>query len=122
MATARFLGEFDVTLDAKGRIMLPALLKKQMPKKAQNRFVINRGFEKHLVLYPFSEWEIISGEVSNLNLYVKDNRDFARYFFRGATELIPDGTGRILLPKSLLDYASVEKDVILFAYINRVEV
>lgn len=122
MATARFLGEFDVTLDAKGRVMLPALLKKQMPKKTQNRFVINRGFEKHLVLYPFGEWEIISGDVSNLNLYVKDNRDFARYFFRGATELIPDGTGRILLPKSLLDYASIEKDVILFAYINRVEV
>lgn len=122
MAQTKFLGEFEVTLDAKGRVMIPAQLKRQLPDKAHNKFVINRGFEKCLVLYPSNDWEIISAEVNKLNLYVKDNRDFARYFYRGATELTLDGNNRILFPKSLTEYAAIEKDVVLFAYSNRIEV
>ncbi len=118
----RFIGEFECKMDPKGRIMIPAGLKKQLPAEAQDRFVINRGFEKCLVLYPLNEWNQISDEVNKLNLYNKKNRDFARYFFRGATELALDGTNRILLPKQLLEYAAIEKELILFAYSNRVEV
>ncbi len=119
---ANFIGEFDCKLDAKGRLMLPSGLRKQLDPAAQERFVLNRGFEKCLVLYPKNEWEGISAEVNKLNQYVKKNREFIRYFYRGASELELDATGRILLPKRMLDYASAEKEVVLFAYSNRIEV
>ncbi len=119
---SHFLGEYECKLDPKGRLMIPAGLKKQLSPEAQDRFVINRGFEKCLVLYPLNEWKTISDEVNGLNLYAKKNRDFARYFFRGATELALDGNSRILLPKTLLEYATIDKELVLFAYSNRIEV
>ncbi|MCB0371012.1 MAG: division/cell wall cluster transcriptional repressor MraZ [Flavobacteriales bacterium] len=119
---ANFIGEFECKIDAKGRVMIPSGLRKQLDPAAQERFVLNRGFEKCLVLYPKNEWEEISAEVNKLNQYVKKNREFVRYFYRGASELGLDTTGRILFPKRMLDYAAVEKDVVLFAYSNRIEV
>lgn len=117
-----FLGEYECKIDSKGRIMLPVGLRKQVSPEAQERFVVNRGFEKCLALYPFDEWQRISAEVNKLNLYNKKNRDFARYFFRGATELALDGNGRILMPKTLLEYAEIKSELVLFAYSNRIEV
>ena len=119
---ANFIGEFECKMDAKGRVMIPSGLRKQLDPAAQERFVLNRGFEKCLVLYPKNEWEGISAEVNKLNQYVKKNREFVRYFYRGASELGLDTTGRILFPKRMLDYAAVEKEVVLFAYSNRIEV
>jgi MraZ protein len=119
---ANFLGEYECKIDAKGRIMLPSALKKQLSSAAQEKFVMNRGFEKHLVLYPMNEWQTISEEVNKLNLYVKKNRDFVRKFNNGATELELDNTNRLLFPKRLMEYAGIDKDVILFAYANRIEV
>ena len=116
-----FLGEFECRLDAKYRLVLPAALKRQLPPAANDRFVINRGFEKHLVLYPFNAWETITAELQRLNLYIKKNREFVRYFHRGATELALDSAGRLLLPKRLLDYAGIKEDIILLAYSNRIE-
>ncbi|MFN5704241.1 MAG: division/cell wall cluster transcriptional repressor MraZ, partial [bacterium] len=107
---SHFLGEYECKIDPKGRVMLPAGLKKQLSPEAQDRLVINRGFEKCLVLYALNEWKIISDEVNSLNLYSKKNREFARYFFRGASELSLDANNRFLLPKNLLEYASIEKD------------
>ena len=116
------IGEFECKLDVKGRLMLPSGLRKQLDPAAQERFVMNRGFEKCLVLYPKNDWEYISAEVNKLNQYVRKNREFIRYFYRGATELGLDSTGRVLLPKRMLSYAGVEKEVVLFAYSNRIEV
>jgi MraZ protein len=116
------IGEYECKLDPKGRIMLPSSLKKQIPPEAEDRFVINRGFEKCLVIYPMNEWKSISEDINRLNLYVKKNRDFVRYFQRGATEFRLDGNNRLLLPKTLLDYAGIGKDIVLFAYSNRIEV
>lgn len=116
------IGEFECKLDAKGRILLPSALKKQISEEACNKFVINRGFEKCLVLYPKNEWEAITKEINKLNLYNKKNRNFVRYFFRGATELNIDGNNRVLLPKKLLEYAEIDKELILFAFSNRIEV
>ena len=117
-----FIGEFDCKLDAKGRLMVPSGLRKQLDPAANESFVINRGFEKCLVLYPKNDWERISSEVNQLNQYVKKNREFIRYFYRGATELSLDGNGRILLPKRLQEYGGVGKDVVLFAYSDRIEI
>ena len=118
---SRLIGEFEISVDAKGRIMMPAALKRQLPPEAHDKLVINRGFEKCLVLYPITEWNRQSDKVNALNMYVKENRDFARYFFRGATELTLDNVNRFLVPKSLLEYAEVEKEAVLFAFNDRIE-
>lgn len=117
-----FIGEFECKLDTKGRLMVPSGLRKQLDPAANEQFVLNRGFEKCLVLYPKNEWELISAEINKLNQYVRKNREFIRYFYRGATELSLDGTGRILFPKRLLGYAGISKSAMLFAYSNRIEV
>ena len=102
--------------------MLPAGLFRQLLPGDQERFVINRGFEKNLTLYPVSEWQKITKEINSLNLYNKKNREFVRYFYRGASELSCDSSNRILLPKPLMDYADLEKEIVLFAFGNRIEV
>ena len=84
--------------------------------------MIHRGFEKCLVIYARHDWDVISAEVNKLNLYIKNNRDFARYFFRGVTEFELDGTNRLLIPKSLSDHAKLKKDIMLLGYSNRIEI
>jgi MraZ protein len=117
-----FIGEFDCKVDAKGRVMMPAGLRKQLDPEAQEKFVLNRGFEKCLVLYPKNVWTSISSEISKLNQYKKKNREFIRYFYRGASEVGLDVTGRLLFPKRLLTYAGISKEVVLFAYFDRIEI
>ena len=118
---ANLIGEYDSKLDQKGRFLLPSALKKQLDPKDQDRFVMNRGFEGCLVLYPASEWEKETANMSKLNLYVAKNRKFYRQFHNGATVITPDNSGRILVPKSLKGYAEINKDLVLFAYANRIE-
>ncbi|MGV3510291.1 MAG: division/cell wall cluster transcriptional repressor MraZ [Sphingobacteriaceae bacterium] len=119
---SHFLGEFECKLDAKGRLMLPAGLRKQMPEAEREGLVVNRGFEKHLVIYTRKEWDAIVADLSKLNQYEKKTREFIRYFTRGATELSLDAAGRILLPKSLTEYAGMGADVVLASQFNKIEV
>ena len=119
---SHFLGEFECKLDAKGRLMLPAGLRKQMPEAEREGLVINRGFEKHLVIYTRKEWDTIVADLSKLNQYEKKTREFIRYFTRGATELSVDAAGRVLLPKSLLEYGEIAADVVLASQFNKIEV
>ena len=102
--------------------MLPAGLKKQLPTEFENKFVVNRGFEKCLVLYPLDVWSEISGEVNQLSQYESKNRGFIRYFYRGATQLELDTVSRLLLPKQLTEYAGIDKEIVLFAFSNRIEI
>ena len=117
-----FLGEFECKLDAKGRMMIPVALKKQLPEAESEGLVINRGFEKHLVVYTRKEWNKIVDDLSKLNSYEKRTREFIRYFTRGATELSLDASGRVLLPKALMDYAGINVDVVLACQFNKIEV
>lgn len=119
---SHFLGEFDCKLDVKGRMMIPSNLKKQLHNLDQESLVINRGFEKHLVIYTKKEWDNIIDELSKLNPYEKRTREFVRYFTRGATELIPDAAGRVLLPKILLEYADIQSDIVISCQLNKLEV
>ncbi|WP_207428582.1 division/cell wall cluster transcriptional repressor MraZ [Pedobacter sp. SYSU D00535] len=119
---SHFLGEFECKLDAKGRMMVPAGLRKQMPEAEKDGLVVNRGFEKHLVVYSRKEWDRIMEDLSKLNQYEKKTREFIRYFTRGATELSLDAAGRVLFPKSLLDYAGIGSDVVLSSQFNKIEV
>lgn len=118
----QLLGEFDCKLDQKGRLMVPSSLKKQLPNVEQEGLVINRGFEKHLVIYPKKVWEGIVAELSKLNPYEKKTREFIRFFTRGATELSLDASGRVLLPKSLLEFAGITGDVVLACQFDKIEV
>ncbi len=117
-----FIGEFECKLDPKGRLMLPVALRKQIPNAAEEKFVVNRGFEKHLNLYPWNEWQKTTANLNKLNLFVKKNREFLRRFNNGASEIEIDTTGRVLIGKHLLDYATIDKEVVLVAYSNRIEV
>ncbi len=119
---SHFLGEFECKLDAKGRMMIPGGLKRQLPEAEREGLVINRGFEKHLVIYTRKEWNIIIDDLAKLNQYEKRTREFIRYFTRGATELSLDASGRILLPKALLEYAGIGNDVVLACQLNKIEV
>ena len=119
---SQILGEFECKIDAKGRMRLPATLIKQLGGEEAASFVINRGFEKCLVLYPKKEWEKISHSVDKLNTYVRKNREFVRYFYRGATEVKPDSVDRVLLTKRLLEYAGIKKEVILSPIKGTIEI
>lgn len=117
-----FLGEFEATIDAKGRFLLPAGFKKQLPQDAAAKFVINRGFEKCLTLYPLQSWEPIFSQISQLNDFDPKVREFRRYFLNGAIEVELDSAGRLLLPKNLLGHASLEKDIVLVSAVNKIEI
>ncbi len=117
-----FLGEFEATLDAKGRFLLPAGFKKQLPEEETGRFVINRGFEKCLALYPMKTWEPLFAKITGLNEFDPKQREFRRAFLNGATYVEPDGAGRILLPPSLKLYAELQKDIVLMATGDKIEI
>ena len=117
-----FLGEFEATLDSKGRFLLPAGFKKQLPPSESTRFVINRGFEKCLSLYTVESWEPLYARIQTLNDFDPKVREFRRYFLNGATIVEPDAAGRILLPQQLKEYAGLEKDIVLASAIDKIEI
>ena len=117
-----FLGEYDATIDAKGRFLLPAGLKKQLPEDDSAQFVINRGFEKCLTLYPLQSWNPLFSKISKLNDFNPKVREFRRYFLNGATQVETDTANRILLPKNLLEHAGLKKDIVLVSALNKIEI
>ena len=117
-----FLGEYEVTMDAKGRFLLPAAFKKQLPKDDEAHFVINRGFEKCLSLYPVKNWQPLADKINALNDFKPKVREFKRFFLNGATPVEPDSAGRILLPPRLKEYAGLQKDAILVSAGQRLEI
>ena len=119
---AGLLGEYLCRLDSKGRIKVPAGLKKQLNPANDGKFVINRGFEQHLALYPFDEWSQIDERLDKLNSFKKENRLFVRAFKRGATVLTLDSADRLLLPKRLLGYAGVSGECLLATRNNVIDI
>lgn len=117
-----FIGEYEATVDAKGRFLLPAGFKKQLPEKREESFVLNRGFEKCLSLYTLESWNPLFEKLSTLNSFDSKVRQFTRYFLNGATPVEMDGAGRILLPKNLMDYAEINKEIVLVSAIDKIEI
>lgn len=115
-------GEYECKIDAKGRIKMPANLLRQLGTNGTYEFMVNRGFENHLMLYPKDVWEEKTKELNQLNIYIKKNRQAVRYFYRGATQITTDASDRILMPKSLIEYAGINKELVLFAYQDQVEI
>ena len=117
-----FLGEYEATLDSKSRFLLPVGFKKQLPEEGNAQFVINRGFEKCLSLYPMNKWEPIFTRISKLNDFDPKVREFRRYFLNGATLLELDSAGRLLVPQNLKEHAGLEKDIVLVAAMDKIEI
>ena len=116
-----FIGEYEVAIDAKGRFLLPAGLRKQMAEGQGERFVINRGFEACLVLYTMDVWEVIAGKINKLNDFNPKERALKRLFLNGANIVELDSAGRMNLPKNLMEYAGLSKDMVLASQGNKVE-
>lgn len=118
---ARFIGEFEARLDAKGRFLLPSGFRKQIPE-VDAPFVLNRGFEKCLSLYTQESWAPLFEKLSQLNDFDPQVRQFKRYFLNGATQVELDTAGRLLLPKNLMEYAGLGKDIVLVSAIDKIEI
>ncbi len=116
-----FHGEYQSTIDAKGRFHLPGGLKKQLVE-GDNRFIVSRGFEKCLTLYPIKSWQSILDRISQLNDFDPKVRQFRRQFLGGATEVELDAAGRILLPPTLREFALPGKEIVLAAALDRFEI
>ena len=116
------VGEYEVRLDAKGRFLFPSSLRKQLSPAAQEKFMLNKGFEECLTLYPMNEWDRLSGKLSKMNLFKPKNRMFYRLFHQGAKSIALDGVGRVLIPSSLMERVGLDKDVMLIAYNDRIEI
>jgi MraZ protein len=119
---AVFLGEYEATLDSKGRFLLPAGLLKQLPEGAATSFVINRGFDECLYLYPKENWGPASAEINALSEYEPENRKLKRLFNNGATEVTLDSANRLLVPPNLKGFAVLQKDIVLASNGDKIEI
>ena len=103
--------------------MVPAPLKKQLAPVSGDGFVVKRAvFQPCLELYPMAEWNALMQKVSGLNRFSRKNNDFIRRFTAGVRTLEMDSTGRILIPKDLMSFAGIEKEVVISSAINIVEI
>ncbi len=116
-----FLGEYEVAMDAKGRFLLPMGFRKQLPDGLGEKFVINRGFEGCLTIYTMDVWNAVSEKINKLNDFKANVREFKRLFLNGATIVEIDSADRMLVPKSLMEFAGIKKDAVLSAQGNKVE-
>ena len=103
--------------------MLPAALKKQLSPVLQNGFVLKRAvFQPCLELYPMSEWQVLMNKVNKLNRFKKKNNDFIRRFTAGVKMIEVDATGRLLIPKDLVVFANISKEIVVSSAINIIEI
>ena len=117
------IGTFECKADSKGRIMIPANLKKQLAPVSSAGFVIKRAvFQPCLELYPMEEWNQLMDKMKRLNRFNRRNNDFIRRFSAGVRTVEMDTTGRLLIPRDLLSFAGMEKEIVISSAINIVEI
>lgn len=112
------MGEFNHSIDPKGRVIVPAKLREQLG----DEFVITKGLDGCLFGYPMDEWKKFEEKLQSLPLNTKDARQIVRYFLAGATTGEIDKQGRVLIPQVLREFASLNKDVVLTGAGNRIEI
>jgi MraZ protein len=116
-----FRGRSAHTLDAKGRIRIPTRFRDILKTRYEDRFVIT-NLDRCLIAYPLQEWEIIEEKLGSLSLVRQDVKAFQRFFISGATECNFDKQGRILIPQTLREHASLEREVVLAGMLRSFEV
>ncbi|NQT06065.1 MAG: division/cell wall cluster transcriptional repressor MraZ [Candidatus Omnitrophica bacterium] len=117
-----FYGEYDHTLDKKGRLILPSKIREMAKANYVEKFYVTRGLDTCLFLFAEDEWRSQETKFKSLSFTKREARHFNRLFFSGAVEVVPDGQGRVLLPKYLKDYAGIKKDVVITGVSNRIEI
>ena len=118
-----FIGTYECKIDVKGRILIPAALKKQISVFQKDGFVIKRGlFNDCIELYPFDQWKFVMNKIDQLNRFNKKNIDFIRRFTAGVKMVDIDTNGRLLIPKDLIKHACIRKDIVLSAAVNILEI
>ena len=117
-----FTSEYESKLDAKGRLVLPARIKAQLPDGESHELVIRRGFEPCLILYPTVEFKKVFSKISSLSEFNEEYRKLQRNFLSGVVTVELDGNGRFLLPRNLLTYAQIDKEAILVGMGSKVEI
>lgn len=113
-----FMGEYDHSTDAKGRLFVPSKFRDELGKK----FVVTKGLDGCLFAYGEEEWHRVEEGIKNLPLTSKNGRQFTRFFFAGAAEVEADGQGRILIPAKLREYAGITKEVVSVGVGTKVEI
>ena len=117
------IGTYECKADTKGRVMVPAPLKKQLMAVMAEGFVIKRAvFGASLEMYPMAEWNMIMKRVGGLNRFKRKNIDFIRKFTAGVKVVELDASGRLLIPKDLLEFAGISKDLVFASAINIIEI
>ena len=117
-----FKGSYSYSVDNKGRINIPAKLRKYVSPEANDTFVVTRGFEKCLFLYPLDEWNTLEGSVRELSPSNSQHRFITRTLLQYATETQLDGQSRIMIPKELQQFAGIEDQVLIVGVLERIEV
>lgn len=117
------IGTYECKADAKGRLSLPSAVKKQLMPVIQEGFVLKRAvFQPCLELYPMAEWEVLMQKVNKLNRFKKKNNDFIRRFTAGLKIIEVDSAGRLLIPKDLMAFSGISKEVVMSSAINIIEI
>ena len=117
-----FTGEYQYSLDKKNRLIIPAKFRKALGSINEKTFVLTKGLDDCLVLYPLVEWNNVERQLGQLSTIREKNRNFIRNVVRYATYLQYDAQGRIAIPNSLLLHSEIEKDVILIGMIKKIEI
>ena len=120
---ANLIGTYECKADAKGRIMFPSALKKQLQKVIGDGFVIKRSvFNQCLEIHPMAGWNEVVGQVNKLNRFVKKNNDFIRSYMAGLKMVEVDSSNRFLIPKDLISFAGLQKKIVLSSSVNMIEI
>ncbi len=117
-----FKGQYEHSVDNKGRVSFPAKLRKALNPQAQERFTILRGLEPCLYLYPEDEWQKVEDQLSQINSFTKEGRTVKRNFLRFAVDIDLDNQNRIPLPSQLTDWANIDGKAIFIGSGERIEI
>lgn len=117
-----FYGEYGHTLDPKGRLIVPSKFRQAFKEHDIKLLFLTRGLDGCLFLFPEAEWRLAENRFKQVPFTKGEGRKFNRLFFSGATELVPDGLGRILIPKTLKEFAQIKQDVVIVGVSSRMEI
>jgi len=116
-----FKGSYTYAVDEKGRVNLPAKLRKYVSPESNDTFVVTRGFEKCLFVYPVDEWNKLEQNLRNLSSYDPEHRMFIRALLEFASECQLDGQARISIPQELREYSRIEDEVRIIGTLDKIE-
>ena len=117
-----FYGEYAHTIDRKGRVIIPAKFRQALKDQHSGGLFLTRGLDGCLFLFPEQEWRAAEAKIKQVPFTKAEGRKFHRMFFSGASEVDVDGLGRLLVSKSLKEYAQIKQGVIIVGVSNRIEI